>query len=116
MPPAIAAGYSPTEVLSPLEVELRATVNKVLLITKNHDTSASDLFKIRNWCTQERRNTNLQRYLVTPCTIQLGEVNTNDFCPKPGSDLGDARSAVEESTRVGVQESALTRIDMIIGN
>ena len=115
-PPATAARYSPTEVLSPLAIELRATVNKVLLITENHDTSASDLFKVRNWCMQEKRNANLQRYLVTPCTVQLGEVNTNDFCPKPGSNLRDARSAVEESMRVGVQESALTRIDMIIGS
>jgi len=94
-PPATAARYSPTEVLSPLAIELRATVNKILLITENHDTSASDLFKVRNWCMQEKRNANLQRYLVTPCTVQLGEVNTNDFCPKPGSNLRDARSAKE---------------------
>ena len=112
--PAIAAKYSPAEVLSPLAVELRATVNKVLLITENHDTSASDLFKLM-YAGKELK-ANFQRYLVKPCAVQLGEFNTNDFCSKTRSDLGDARGAVEESMRVGVRESALTRIDMIIGN
>ena len=38
--------YSPTEVASPLAIEIRTTVNEVLLIMENHNSSTSNLHDI----------------------------------------------------------------------
>ncbi len=43
---AIYDNYSPTEVASPLAIEVRTTVDEVLLIMENHNASTSNLVDI----------------------------------------------------------------------